>query len=42
MSKGAGDTCLHVSKICHMCAVVFLGAPIAQIVILVGLTTAYH
>ena len=27
---------------CCMCAVVFLGTPIVQIVILVGLTTAYH
>ena len=35
-SQGAGDTCAHVSTICRMCAVVFLGAPIAQIVIQIG------
>ena len=34
--QGAGDTCAYVSTICRMCAVVFLGAPIAQIVIQIG------
>ena len=41
-AKGAGDMCAYVSTICRMCAVVLLGAQIAQIAIRVEVTTVFH